>query len=78
MSRRDRFVTRTPTPVEATRQQPTLLTRLVCWARAAAARRRVRARLREDLSRMDTHLLRDIGVRREDLLCEAYRPFWRE
>lgn len=44
---------------------------------ACIRRARRRARLRRDLERLDTHLLHDIGVRREDLVREAYRPFWR-
>ncbi|PWG64651.1 DUF1127 domain-containing protein [Spiribacter halobius] len=52
--------------------------RALGWLRAGLARRRTRARLRADLTRLDAHLLRDIGVRREDLVREAYRPFWRE
>lgn len=53
------------------------LGRALAWARAGAARRRVRARLREDLNRLDARMLRDIGVHREDLLREAYKPWWR-
>lgn len=52
--------------------------RALAWLRAALARRRTRARLRADLEHLDTRLLRDIGVRREDIVREAYRPFWRE
>lgn len=44
---------------------------------ACLERARSRARLRRDLERLNAHMLRDIGVRREDLVREAYRPFWR-
>jgi|GEM_PF-7128430 len=47
------------------------------WIRTLAQRARVRARLRRDLERLDHRLLHDMGVRREDLLAEAYRPLWR-
>lgn len=55
-----------------------LTVRLLAGLRTALARRRVRARLREDLRHLDNHLLHDIGVRREELVRQAYRPFWRE
>lgn len=44
---------------------------------ACLGRARHRARLRRDLERLDTRMLHDIGVRREDLVREACRPFWR-
>lgn len=47
------------------------------WLRACLGRARHRARLRRDLERLDTRMLHDIGVRREDLVREACRPFWR-
>ena len=47
------------------------------WLRMAFARARRRARLRFDLERLDTHMLRDIGARRIDLEAEAAKPFWR-
>jgi uncharacterized protein YjiS (DUF1127 family) len=46
---------------------------VVAWFRAAAERRRQR-RL---LAMLDDHLLRDIGVTREQALAEARRPPWR-
>lgn len=38
-----------------------------------------RRRTRRELERLagDAHLLRDVGARREDLLRQARRPFWR-
>lgn len=38
------------------------------WRRIARARRALRG--------MNDHMLRDIGVSREDALAEAARPFW--
>lgn len=68
---------RTPTTTGPAPHPDRLAGRVLAGLRAALARRRVRARLREDLRRLDEHLLHDIGVRREELLREAYRPFWR-
>lgn len=53
------------------------LARLRDWLRAAARRRRLRARLRRDLERLDERLCRDIGVPRHELQREAVKPFWR-
>ncbi|THF60138.1 DUF1127 domain-containing protein [Pseudothauera rhizosphaerae] len=36
-----------------------------------------RSRQRRELHELDDRLLRDIGIRREDALIEAARPFWR-
>lgn len=36
-----------------------------------------RRRLREELIRLDESLLRDAGLRREDVYREARKPFWR-
>lgn len=46
---------------------------LIAWLRAAAERRRQR----RALAMLDDHLLRDIGVTREQVLAEARRPPWR-
>ena len=61
-----------------TKANASRMSRALDWLRAALARRRLRARLRADLQQLDAHLLHDIGARREDLLEEAHRPFWRE
>ena len=45
------------------------LARLVAWID--------RAHQRRALSDLDDHLLRDIGVSREEARREAMRPFWR-
>lgn len=37
-----------------------------------------RARDRRMLAQLDAHMLRDIGITREDALREARKPFWRE
>ena len=37
---------------------------------------RSRSQLRQ-LSRMDDHVLKDIGLTRNEVLFEASRPFWR-
>ena len=37
-----------------------------------------RARERSELRRLDERQLRDINVRAEDVLREAYKPFWRK
>lgn len=47
------------------------------WLRACLGRARRRAHLRRDLERLDSRMLHDMGVRREDLVREACRPFWR-
>ena len=46
---------------------------LLVWLRAMAERRRQR----RALAALDDHLLRDIGVTREQALSEAQRPSWR-
>jgi uncharacterized protein YjiS (DUF1127 family) len=46
---------------------------LIAWLRAAAERRRQR----RVLAGLDDHLLRDIGLTREQALVEARRPPWR-
>lgn len=51
--------------------------RALRWLFTGLERARARARLRRDLERLDAHMLHDIGARREDLVREAYRPFWR-
>lgn len=43
------------------------------WWRAALERRRQRRALGE----LDDHLLRDIGISREQARCESRVPFWR-
>ena len=35
-----------------------------------------RSRQRNDLARLDAHLLRDIGVSREEARAEIEKPFW--
>lgn len=46
-----------------------VLSRLLLWSKVAAERR--------DLAELDERMLRDIGLRRDDALQEAKRPFWR-
>lgn len=46
---------------------------LSTWARRAAHRREMR-----ELLRSDYRLLRDVGIRREDVIHEAFKAFWRE
>ena len=41
-------------------------------------RMRERARGRRALTELDERMLRDIGLRREDALREADKPFWRD
>jgi uncharacterized protein YjiS (DUF1127 family) len=43
--------------------------------RELRARRQLRSALRELAD--DTHLLRDLGVTREEALNEVHKPFWR-
>jgi uncharacterized protein YjiS (DUF1127 family) len=38
---------------------------------------RTRARSRDELLKLDDHMLKDIGVTRVDALYEARKPFWR-
>ena len=45
---------------------------IAIWRRRAAARRELKA-----LCDLDDSLLRDIGVTRTELWCEAMQPFWR-
>jgi len=48
-----------------------LIELFVVWHMRAATRRQLWA-----LSRLDDHLLKDIGLTRGELRCEARRPFW--
>jgi uncharacterized protein YjiS (DUF1127 family) len=48
------------------------LPRMLPWLVQALALRRQRAHLR----RLDDHLLRDIGLTRDDAMHEGTRPFW--
>jgi uncharacterized protein YjiS (DUF1127 family) len=50
---------------------------LAATIRLWIARSRQRRHLAE-LARWDDHLLRDIGVSREDTLREAAKPFWQK
>lgn len=43
----------------------------------ALARAHERSRQRQTLRDLDDHLLRDIGVTREQAEREAHKPFWR-
>lgn len=52
----------------AARRQPTLRARLAVWLELH--------RSRAALSRLDDHLLADIGLSREYADREASRPFW--
>lgn len=36
-----------------------------------------RARGRTELLRLDDHILRDVGLTREQVLAETRKPFWR-
>ena len=45
---------------------------IALWRRRAAARRELKA-----LCELDDYLLRDIGLTRAVLRCEATQPFWR-
>ena len=47
-----------------------MLARMAEWDR--------RARDRRLLAQLETHMLRDIGITREDALREARKPFWQE
>lgn len=72
------FITRTnvepamPAALLATRRgrRPTLS--FLALLRLALDLKRARGRL----ARLDDHLLRDIGLTREDALAEARRPIW--
>ena len=44
----------------------------------AAIRRRERARSRRQLRELSDHMLRDIGLRREDVGYEFPKPFWHD
>jgi uncharacterized protein YjiS (DUF1127 family) len=64
---------------EATDQQFDSSSRAGVWLRTPLfwiERSRQRRRLGE-LAEFNDHLLRDIGVTREEALHEALRPFWR-
>lgn len=73
----EQCVRATRTRSDGTDTRPAPAARIRDWLRACLGRARSRARLRRELERLDTHLLHDIGGRREDLVREAYRPFWR-
>ncbi|WP_037458842.1 DUF1127 domain-containing protein [Skermanella stibiiresistens] len=65
-----------------TRHAPALpfATPAVSWSRLAElpAVWRRRALTRRDLSRMDRHMLSDIGLTEGQALDEVAKPFWRE
>ena len=48
--------------------RPSLWQRIAAWNRVARERRR--------LLEMDDHILKDIGLTREEAYREAMRPFW--
>lgn len=50
--------------------------RLYRRALIAVATWRSRARQRDSLSRLDDHLLADIGITREARMVECAKPFW--
>ncbi|RGP36022.1 DUF1127 domain-containing protein [Pseudotabrizicola alkalilacus] len=52
------------------------LSRLVLAAAVRVVVWEDRRRTRKDLSRLDTHLLRDIGIDPMTAEAEANRPFW--
>ncbi len=52
--------------------RPSALSRLSARLRSAAAL----ARSRRALSRLDDHLLRDIGLTRDEAVSESERPAW--
>jgi uncharacterized protein YjiS (DUF1127 family) len=58
---------------ERTATAPTLRTRLIESLRAWQQRRRSR----RDLLMLDDHLLRDIGLTRDQIATESSKPFWR-
>ena len=45
---------------------------------AATRRRREGARSRQQLRELNDHMLRDIGLRREDVGYEFPKPFWHD
>jgi uncharacterized protein YjiS (DUF1127 family) len=45
---------------------------------AAIRRRRERARSRQQLRELNDYMLRDIGLRREDVGYEFPEPFWHD
>jgi uncharacterized protein YjiS (DUF1127 family) len=52
---------------------------MVSWmdtVRAWSARSNERRALRELTEQLDDRLLKDIGISREQALCEAAKPFW--
>lgn len=61
-----------PSALLAARKQRRPTQSLFALLRQALALRRSRARL----GRLDDHLLRDIGLTRDDALAEAQRPLW--
>jgi uncharacterized protein YjiS (DUF1127 family) len=54
-----------------------LIAGLASTIRRWVARSQQRRALREIAERTDDHLLKDIGVSREEALREADKPFWR-
>jgi uncharacterized protein YjiS (DUF1127 family) len=57
-----------PTPVARRAPRPSFWQRLASWSRVASERRR--------LLELDAHILKDIGLTREEAYREATRPFW--
>jgi uncharacterized protein YjiS (DUF1127 family) len=52
--------------------RPSLLKRLIIAFAEATARRRGR----QILARLDSHILRDIGLTQDEARAEAVKPFW--
>ena len=62
--------------LKKTEPRPNAVGQMVALLGTWHQRARSRHQLRE-LSRMDDHVLKDIGVCRSELLSEASKPFWR-
>jgi uncharacterized protein YjiS (DUF1127 family) len=64
-------------PAARRRYEPHTSLQMVISRTIAAIRfRRVRARSRQQLRALSDHLLKDIGLRREDAGYEFPKPFW--
>jgi len=74
------FLERRPASVSARNRRTALddLSDAAQWVFATLRQWRRRSREREQISRMDERMLKDIGITRGEALRLSSKPFWRE